>query len=195
MASVRYNELLKSIQNTVIKLADTVNLELPIINIDWSAREIILPKALQSFIAVQNDHEADTIYFCADRYFDGVDLANMTCIVEYVNAKGEGRISPVLDVDITTDPSKIYFGWKLTRGATKEAGKLTFAVRLYAIDLNTDEFVYNLGTQPCVGTILRGLGKSTYPDQAGDDLKVDEAQALLDRITQLENKAVRWVDV
>lgn len=195
MASTKYTDLLKSIQNTVIKLADTVDLEQPIIEIDWNAREIILPKQFQSFLAVQNDHQADTIYFCADRYFDGVDLSKMTCVIEYVNARNEARISPVLDIDLNTDPSKIYFGWKLTRGATKQAGKLTFVVHLYMINLDTDEFTYSISTQPCAGTILRGLGASTYPNQPKDDLPVDQAHSLIDRITQLENKAVCWVDV
>ena len=193
--ALSYNELLKSIQSTTTRLAAEVKPEDPVIEINWGAREIILPKALQSFIAVQNDHEADTIYFSADRYFDSVDLAKMTCIVEYVNAKNECRVSPILDIDITTQPDKIYFGWKLGRGATKEYGKIKFAVRLYMIDPTTDQFIYNLGTQPCTGTILRGLGTSLLPDQPMDDLKVDDVKKILDRINQLENKAVKWVDV
>lgn len=50
--ALSYNELLKSIQSTTTRLAAEVKPEDPVIEIKWGAREIILPKALQSFIAV-----------------------------------------------------------------------------------------------------------------------------------------------
>jgi hypothetical protein len=35
---------------------------------------------------VQKDHNAETLYFILDRYYDNVDLATMSCIVQYQNA-------------------------------------------------------------------------------------------------------------
>ena len=37
-----------------------------------------------------------------DRFFCGIDLANTSCLVQYVNAKGEGRFFPVPFYDTTT---------------------------------------------------------------------------------------------
>ena len=194
MALNDYGKLLKSVQNTTQMLADHVGLDEPLIQIDWTTRKLTLPPEFQSFLGVQDDHQADTVYFCADRYFDSVDLSTMTCIVEYINASNEGRVCPVLDMDTTTDPQKIYFGWKVGRGATKTPGNIRFAVRFYTIDSVNDVYIYNLGTQACQATILRGLGNANTSTE-NDDLKVDQIESLLARSTALEDKAVRWHDL
>lgn len=195
MAFSKYDQLLKTIQNTTNMLGDHVDLDTPIINIDWNSRKITLPTEFQSFLGVQNDHQADTVYFCADRYFETVDLARMTCVVEYINASGESRVCPVLDMDTSTDPKKIYFGWKVGRGATKTAGQIRFAVRFFTIDVEKEAYVYNLGTQSCTATILKGLGSNTSAEEGLDDLPVDQVSDLLARIDALEDKAVRWYDL
>lgn len=195
MAFSQYDQLLKSIQSSNNMLGDHVDLDTPIINIDWNSRKVTLPTEFQSFLGVENDHQADTVYFCADRYFESVDLSRMTCVVEYINAKGEGRICPVLDMDTSTNPQKIYFGWKVGRGATKSAGQIRFAIRFYSIDVEKDKYVYNLGTQACTATILKGLGTNGSSIEGSDDLPVDQVSDLLARIDALEDKAVRWYDL
>ena len=195
MAFSQYDQLLKSIQSSTNMLGDHVDLDTPIINIDWNSRKVTLPTEFQSFLGVENDHQADTVYFCADRYFESVDLSRMTCVVEYINAKGEGRICPILDMDTSTNPQKIYFGWKVGRGATKSAGQIRFAIRFYSIDVENDKYVYNLGTQACTATILRGLGTNGSTIEGSDDLPVDQVSDLLARIDALEDKAVRWYDL
>lgn len=197
MASSNYLSVLKSIQTSTTRLTDKVNLEQPVIPIDLDTRVVTLPKAYQNYLAIQNDHVADSVYFCVDRYFDGVDLSTKTCVVEYINANStrEFRIAPIFDIDITTDPTKMYFAWKLARGATKYAGRIQFALRFYEIDPNKDEFVYNLSTSPCVGKILQGLGNSNYKDENDDDWTIDEKLAVLNKIKQLEQKAVVWADL
>lgn len=197
MASTQYMSVLKSIQTSTTKLTDKVNLEQPVIQIDLDTRAIILPKAYQNYLAIQNDHVADSVYFCMDRYFDGVDLSTKTCVVEYINASStrEFRIAPIFDIDIVTDPTKMYFAWKIARGATKYPGKIQFALRFYEIDPNKDEFVYNLSTSPCVGKILQGLGNSNYQGENEDDWTIDEKLTVLNKIKQLEQKAVVWADL
>lgn len=197
MASANHLAVLKSIQTSNARLASVVNLEQPIIEIKVDERTIVLPKTYQKFLAIQNDHVADSVYFCIDRYFDGVDLATKTCVVEYLNGATpqEFRIAPILDVDITTDPNKVYFAWKLTRGATKAAGKISFAVRFYEIDPNTGDFIYNLSTSPCQATILKGLGNSVIEDNPNDDWALDDRLSILDAIKRLEQKAVCWADL
>lgn len=194
MAFSNYDNVLKSIQSTTIMLADHVELDQPIIEIDWNTRTMTLPPEYQSFLGVEYDHQADTVYFCADRYFDSVDLSTMTCVVEYVNASKEGRICPVLDMDTSTDPNKIYFGWKLGQGATKSAGTIKFVVRFYTIDPSQDTYIYNLSTSVCQANILKGIANSSITAEE-EDLSVDQVRELIARIALLEDKAVRWHDL
>ena len=50
--------------------------------IDLNTRTITAPE----FLSVTKDHNSETLYFMVDRYFDSVDLATMSCIVQYKNA-------------------------------------------------------------------------------------------------------------
>lgn len=196
MALNAYDQLLKSIQNTTMVLADTVPIDAPTIKINWSARELILPSEYSSFLGVQNDHQAETIYFEVDRYFENVDLSKMTCVVEYVNSEHQGRVYPVVDMDTTTSPDKLYFGWRLSRNATRLAGKLHFAIRFYSIDDTRETYVYNLSTLPCTANIYASMYKSeSAEDDSESDLPIDNVHDLLDRITALEHRAVRWHDL
>lgn len=189
-----YDKLLKSIQDTTIMLESKVDEERPTLQIDWNTRTVKFPSEYQSFLGVQYDHQADTVYFCADRYFDSVDLTTMVCVIEYTNAEKENRIYPVLDIDTLTDPTKIYFGWKLSRGATKKDGTIKFVVRFYTIDPVNDVYVYNLSTQPCQSVIEKGL-KNDNIDIENEDLSVDMAEDILARLRQVEDKAVKWHDL
>ena len=67
-----------------------------IYEIDMNSRKIEAPK----YLSVELDHRAETIYFKVGRYYDNIDLANMTCVVQYINAKGEGRVYPVPFYDV-----------------------------------------------------------------------------------------------
>lgn len=69
-----------------------------IYEIDLNTRTIQAP----IFLGVEKDHTAETIYFITDRFFCGMDLANTSCLIQYVNALGEGRFFPVPFYDVTT---------------------------------------------------------------------------------------------
>lgn len=193
MASVKYTEILKSIQNSIIALSANIDFDKPVVNVNWNTRSIELPREYQSFLAVQNDQYAETIQFGVDRYFDSVDLSKMVCIVEYVNASNQARVSPVVDIDLLTNPNKIYFKWKPGYGATKTSGNIQFVIRFYAIDPDTNEYIYNISTQPCTARILKNIsGTSNGKDVF---LTKEETEKILGKINSLEQKAVEWVDL
>ena len=48
------------------------------------------------------------------------------------------------------------------------------------IDPNTDEFVYNISTQPCSGNRLRSLDSTSTGNYPNDNLPVDDAKKILD---------------
>ena len=78
-----------------------------LITVDWNTRVVQLPSAYSAYLSVATDHRASTVYFEADRFYDNVDLTELTFAVEYVNADGEGRVYPVVDFDYTTIENKI----------------------------------------------------------------------------------------
>ena len=103
-----------------------------IYEIDMNSRKIEAPK----YLSVELDHRAETIYFKVGRYYDKIDFANMTCVVQYINAKGEGRVYPVpfYDVETYADENMMLFPWCIDGEATKASGNVTYSVRLYDMD-------------------------------------------------------------
>lgn len=142
-----------------------------IINVNLNTREIEIGSSVYSkFLSVSHDHYAETIYFRVPRYFDGVDLSQMACVVEYINAKGDSRVSPIIVKDIMTEPGYILFGWCIHGDATRYAGTLKFALRFYAIqfgqNITESKFVYSLRTQQASGKILYGMPEDAAKEES-----------------------------
>ena len=113
--------------------------------IDANTRAITIPPAFDKCAGVVGDDMCEIVTFTVDRYFDYVDLATTQICVQWSTAKGEG-ISHIGLRDYETIPGKIRFGWPLTKEMTENAGPITFAVRFFMKDANTDKFVYLLNT-------------------------------------------------
>ena len=153
-------------QDTIIQLpADE-----QIYAVDLDTRKIEAPK----FLSVEYDHNAETIYFEVDRFFDNIDLATMFCVIQYQNANPDksrgGYIYPVPYFDITTKASdnKMLFQWAIEGPATAYSGKVTFSIKFYKISsiiidsadgTSTELKVYDyvLNTQPSTSEVLHGL--------------------------------------
>ncbi len=90
----------------------------------------------------------------------------MACVVEYVNANNESRISPILVKDIISDPSYLIFGWCIHGDATRKAGTIKFAIRFYSIDLSTKTFLYSLRTQMATSKILYGMDEEAATEES-----------------------------
>lgn len=119
--------------------------------IDANTRNIFIPDEF-TFLAVKNDHAAETIYFEIDRYFDTSDLSSKTCVVQFEardekNVIGSGFF-PVQKMDIDTVPGKIIFGWEIQNDVTFLAGDVYFSVRFYSTEEIGDRirFSYNFNT-------------------------------------------------
>ena len=118
--------------------------------IDLDTRKIILPDEFK-FLAVENDHNAETIYFEIDRYYDKQDLSQKTCIVQYKNtsdAKAIEGFYPVTKLDVDTVPGKILFGWTIENKVTVLPGSVDFSIRFYSINDSgrLPVFTYNINT-------------------------------------------------
>ena len=125
-----------------------------LIPIDLNERKIKVPK---SFIIVSQDHSAETLYFTFDRYFDGMDLSNTCCIIQFQNAKGEAYYYVVPSMDITTEKEKkkIIMPWVIQNAATKYAGTVKFAIKFFSLNAS-GHLIYELNTLVAEAIVEQG---------------------------------------
>ena len=182
-----YYEKLHLIQDTNFpSIAKLLPSEETIYEVDLNTRKVDAPE----FLSVQHDHYAETIYFKTDRFFDNMDLANTTCVIQYINAKGEGRIYPVPFYDITTFENKILFPWCIEGEATKASGPIKYSIRFYTTVKKDNEvlFKYSLNTAMAQSKILHGMyitqeeGDYTFSAEVLDDI--------YDKINQLSQNDI-----
>ena len=162
----------------------------PIMKIDLNSRTIEAPE----YLSVQYDHNAETVFFIVDQYFDSVDLSTKTCIVQYKNALEEDRIFIVPYYDLSYEEGKIVFPWCISGEATKVSGPVEFSVRFYEVDIDNRKFSYNLNTQPAKSKVLHGM-KSTIPEEYCS-LDVQFEQEVLDRLARVERAYnLYWLEI
>lgn len=88
-------------------------------------RYITVPKPLQR-IAVQFDHDVETVTFDCPRYWDDIDMSTMTV---YINCKlPNGDLDAYPAKNIKVDGDIMHFDWTISRNLTQYKGQLTFLV-------------------------------------------------------------------
>ena len=153
-----YNQLLDSIVNpsSTSNMVRTTTPETePMFLVNLNSRTITVPDSLK-YIGVIGDHQAETIYFEVDRYFDDYDLTSdgTVCYIQYRNAAGNEAVTPSLKM-LVSGSNKIRFGWTITNQVALSAGAVTFAVRFYKIE--NQQLVYSLNTKPATIYISDGM--------------------------------------
>ena len=187
-----YYDLLYKIQDeNKPSLAVLLPSDEKIYEIDMNSRKIEAPK----YLSVELDHRAETIYFKVGRYYDNIDLANMTCVVQYINAKGEGRVYPVpfYDVETYADENMMLFPWCIDGEATKASGNVTYSVRFYDIDESATYMRYNMSTLPSKSEVLHGISSKTDIDDSNDYLLSFKDQ-ILAQLKKVSEYDLYWID-
>lgn len=129
-------------------------------NVFLNTRKIEVPQSFKQ-IAMKGDHNAETIWFTMDRYFDGEDLysSKKKWGVQFINAKKEELLVPVDYKEISGSTLKL--GWDIPYDLTKEAGSVTLGLRCWGFrDMPNNsgkEVVYDLFTDEVYLTIGDGL--------------------------------------
>ena len=179
-----FRQRLLDIQNSVDVVYTTLPSDEPRFIIDANSRTITIPVEFQ-FLGVKNDHNAETIYFEIDRYFDDEDLSQHTCVVQFANKNNskDGGIYPVTTMDITSVDGKIIFGWEIKSDATSLVGDIYFSVRFYSINSTDYVFTYNFNTLTAKSVILDTLD---VDNQMIIENYPSELDAWLDRMNELE---------
>ena len=161
-------------------------------DVDLSSREISVP----TFLSVAKDHRAETVYFLVDRYYEYKDLANTSCMIEFINAAGEGGFYPVPFYDISTHQAeeKMLIPWCIEGDVSKVAGEVQFVLRFYELDDANEKFIYNLRTQIAKGQILIGMDESELDANIDYDLMSNLVQQINNKLDTTET-TIYWTDL
>lgn len=206
---MNYKSLLYEIQNASTQgpTVDTIIVPSNILlyNINLDTREIDAPE----YLSVQHEHYAETVYFVVDRYYDNMDLAQTTCVVQYVTPDNESYIYAVPFCDTVSLPDKIVIPWCISGSATEKAGTVKYIVRFYTIDeqsvvgANGDydpsgaEFSYSLSTKPASSKVMYGLPIDGVLDEKNYHIETNNRfYEFLSTISQMvDNATTYWIDV
>lgn len=132
-------------------------------------RFITVPEKLKR-IAVQHDHNVQTVIFDCPRFWDGLDMSKMKVYVNYLRADGVpgAYIADCVEVD-ETDDNIMHFAWTITENASAVKGTLEILVCIKKTDISgnmTNHWNSELNKEmyvseglECVETIL-----NNYPD-------------------------------
>ena len=102
-------------------------------------RIISVPSELRT-IAVQYDHNIETITFDCPRYWDGHDMSKMIVYINYERADGETGAYLAENVRVDDeDDSIMHFEWTISRNVTSASGSVTFLVCIKSVDRSGNE--------------------------------------------------------
>lgn len=145
-------------------------------------RVIEVPSELQR-IAVQYDHNVETVTFDCPRYWDGLDMSTMRIYINYKRADSAVGMSIPKNVTVDEiDDSIMHFDWTITRGATLVPGTLSFNVCVKKPTLQgTEENHWNSE----VNTQMRVSEGLEYEEQKNPQA-ADLISDLIDRMEKTE---------
>lgn len=176
-----YDKLLAQIQdnyNAPVKKILVPSTE-PIYKIDLETRTIEAPENF----GIQNDHQAETLYFVVDRYYGRVDLTNTIGIIQYKNAHLDEYVYIIPYYDITTKGNnKIIFPWIIQGPITKYKGTVEFSIRFFRLNEFKD-IVFDLNTRPATSKVISGW-QTSIEDYSWSQISVDPQWA--DVIAQMQ---------
>lgn len=150
--------------NAISKRYTILPLDEEVFEIDANTRTITVPQSFQkNGISVQGDEVGEIVYFRINRFYDAMDLALRNIYIEWKSAAKDENgkeitgVSVPWVIDIESEPGFIIFGWPLSSKITAAAGQISFAVRFYTFDPDTDTLKYSLSTLTQTATIKPAL--------------------------------------
>lgn len=138
-----------------------------IYKIDLATRQVEAPE----FLAVKSDHEAEIIFFEIDRYYDGMDLSTIPCVVQYkiINKEtGEETLNshliPFYDIYTKATEYKMILPWDITNNVSKNASEIIFSFRFFKVDTDCN-VIYSLNTLTSTSKILDTLDNNKISEE------------------------------
>lgn len=177
----------------------------PKLEIDLNTRKVSSPE----FLSVSTDHNSETLYFIVDRYFDDVDLATTSCIVQYKNANPNPLKNGFIyapDRYFLTEDQKLIFPWVIEGAATAYSGMVEYSVKFYRIvgeynedpEQSTLEYEYILNTLSAKSKVLTGMDVLEQTENYTYEAKtVEDIYGKIQNLTNLLSNeyGLYWIDI
>ena len=154
-----------------------------------SDRRIKVPDSLKR-IAVQYDHNIETVTFECPRYWDGNDMSKMDISINYLRADNKPGSFKVENVTTEEGSLVMTFNWVIKRHLTQISGVITFAICISGKDEDGKETMHWNSMICSDMSVSKGLEVNEviveeYPDEI----------AVLTDVTEADNgKFMRVVD-
>lgn len=132
-------------------------------------RVIVVPESLKR-IAVQYDHNVETVTFDCPRYWDSLDMSTMTVYINYMLPNRSMGSYPADNVTVDkTDSNLMHFDWTISRNVTSYKGNISFLVCIKKVDSDGNEENHwnselNTDLHVSQGLETHEVVESTYPD-------------------------------
>lgn len=137
-------------------------------------RFITVPTELKR-IAVQGDHNVETVTFDCPRYWDGHDLSTMRVYVNYVRPDGKPGSFPAGNIVVDdADSNLFHFTWTVSANVTEVKGKIRFMVCAKRSDEN-------------------GVETNHWNSEVNNDLYVSEGLVCVDIASEIEPDIVEYI--
>ena len=102
-------------------------------------RFITVPSELKR-IAVQYDHDIETVTFDCPRYWDDHDMSEMRIYINYLRSDAETGCYKAQNITVdSSDENIMHFDWTISRNVTETFGKIVFLVCVKKADDNGNE--------------------------------------------------------
>ena len=102
-------------------------------------RFISVPVELQR-IAVQYDHDVETVTFDCPRYWDDLDMSKLSIYINYMRKDREVGLYKATDISIDAANDKImHFNWTISHNVTEAVGSLKFLICIKKSDADGNE--------------------------------------------------------
>lgn len=102
-------------------------------------RFVSVPKELQR-IAVQYDHDVETVTFDCPRYWDDLDMSDLSIYINYMRKDRVVGVYKATDISVDTTNERImHFNWKISRNVTEVVGQIKFLVCVKKGDADGNE--------------------------------------------------------
>ena len=102
-------------------------------------RFISVPSELQR-IAVQYDHNVETVTFDCPRYWDDLDMSDLSIYINYMRKDRVVGVYKATDISVDTANDRImHFNWKIPRNVTEVVGQLKFLICIKKGDADGNE--------------------------------------------------------
>ena len=132
-------------------------------------RTMQIPSSI-TLLGVESDDDVNKIPFQMPKEYCGFDLSTFEARINYMNAKGDGDIYIVQDLDVDgDDPSLMTFTWLVGRNACEYKGNTKFIVCLKKFD-SDDNVVQEFNTTVYSLPVLEGLETTEAVVQQNPDI-------------------------